>query len=235
MSVGAGEEIEWHGETYQVLVVRPLSAELLNQDGDRIEIAIDELQRFASAVDRAGVRGIITTRRTDKAEDTGVDVRIAAFDRIAEAPRGERKAAIAAEAERLSDLLGRPVSTRTLERWLAAYQRDGRAGLLDGRAGDARTRRTPSADPRVVEAINTVLAGRSRSSTLSKTVVIEQVARVVAKTYGDAVVLPSRATLFRILDEEDRGRHSFGSAKTRETTSSQPDRAFGRRGGVAAG
>ena len=235
MSVGAGEEIEWHGETYQVLVVRPLSAELLNQDGDRIEIAIDELQRFASAVDRAGVRGIITTRRTDKAEDTGVDVRIAAFDRIAEAPRGERKAAIAAEAERLSDLLGRPVSTRTLERWLAAYQRDGRAGLLDGRAGDARTRRTPSADPRVVEAINTVLAGRSRSSTLSKTVVIEQVARVVAKTYGDAVVLPSRATLFRILDEEDRGRHSFGSAKTRETTSLQPDRAFGRRAALRPG
>lgn len=53
--------------------------------------------------------------------------------------------------------------------------------------------------------------------------------------FGDDVVFPSAATLYRLLGAEDRGRFSFGSAKTRESLALQPDQAFGSRSVIRPG
>ena len=112
----------------------------------------------------------------------------------------------------------------TLQRALVrTYREEGIAGLLDKRRSRATT---SSVDPRVVEVLGEVLASRAKSSTVSRAVLIADISRRVRDRYGDEVTVPSRSTLYRLIDAEDRGRHSFGSAKTRETLSLQPGRDF---------
>lgn len=232
MRVSAGDSIRWGDQIFQVIVVRSLAAELLAEGGERLEVEIDELQRSGAPVEPAlvgcGPQG-------GEAVDDSYRAVISAIDRIEKTGRGERTAAVAEGAQRLERELGCPVSVRTLGRWLAAYRRDGSAGLGDQRVGDLPTRRGRAVDPRVLDVLETVLAGRARASTTNKTVVLELVTRIVRDRHSDAVAIPSRATFYRLLLEVDRGRHSFGSAKTRETTSLQPDRAFGSRTALRPG
>lgn len=232
MRISAGDSIRWGDQIFQVVVVRSLAAELLAESGERLEVEIDELQRSGAPAVPALVR---CGRPSGNVADGSYSAVISAIDRIEQARRGERTAVVAEEAQWLGRELGRPVSVRTLGRWLAAYRRDGSAGLGDRRVGDNPTRRGRAVDPRVLDVLETVLTGRARASTTNKAVVLEQVERIVRDRHGDAVAIPSRATFYRLLLELDRGRHSFGSAKTRETTSLQPERAFGSRTALRPG
>lgn len=230
MKVAAGEEIRWNGETFRVLVVRPLAVELRASDGDIIEVDLDEVQRLAEQAQGSVLPGAQLSLLEDELHS---DLRqwAEAIERIEGAARGQRDDVIEQEVASLSRGLGKSVSVRTVERKLSAYRRDGVAGLADGRKGSSR----PSVDTRVVEAINVVLARQSRASTRSKSVALDEIAHYVRKEFGDEVELPSRATLYRVLESEEVGRHSFGSAKTRESLSLQPDRAFGFRSALRPG
>ena len=230
MKVAAGEEIRWNGETFRVLVVRPLAVELRGSDGDTIEVDLDEVQRHAEQAQGPVLPGAKLSLLEDELHS---DLRqwVEAIERIEGAARGQRDDVIEQEVASLSRGLGKSVSVRTVERKLSAYRRDGVAGLADGRKGASR----PSVDTRVVEAINVVLARQSRASTRSKSVALDEIAHYVRKEFGDEVELPSRATLYRVLESEEVGRHSFGSAKTRESLSMQPDRAFGFRSALRPG
>lgn len=113
--------------------------------------------------------------------------------------------------------------------WLSGHRGKTSPGCLTGVRGiSPRGRRGPSIH-RVVAAINSGLNGRSRSPMTSRAVLFEQVTRIVLKEFGESVTLPSRAMFYRLLGTEDRGRFSFGSAKTRESLALAPDRAFGGR------
>ena len=230
MKVAAGEEIRWKGETFRVVVVRPLAVELRDNDGDTIEVDLDEVQRHT---EHAQGSVLPAAKLSWLEDDLHSDLRqwVEAIERIEGAARGQRDDVIEQEVASLSRGLGKSVSVRTVERKLSAYRRDGVAGLADGRKGASR----PSVDTRVVEAINVVLARQSRASTRSKSVALDEIAHYVRKEFGDEVELPSRATLYRVLESEEVGRHSFGSAKTRESLSLQPDRAFGFRSALRPG
>ena len=177
MKVAAGEEIRWNGETFRVLVVRPLAVELRGSDGDTIEVDLDEVQRHAEQAQGPVLPGAKLSLLEDELHS---DLRqwVEAIERIEGAARGQRDDVIEQEVASLSRGLGKSVSVRTVERKLSAYRRDGVAGLADGRKGASR----PSVDTRVVEAINVVLARQSRASTRSKSVALDEIALTCARS-----------------------------------------------------
>jgi putative transposase len=118
---------------------------------------------------------------------------------------------------------GTPMSARTIQRHLAAYRRDGIAGLVDGR----KTREsspTGRIDPRLVSLLEAAIDRQINLSTGTKSRVIAQVKRE-AQQLG--VPIPGRSTLYEALGNLHRSKHPFGNATTRRSQANRPDRAWG--------
>lgn len=231
MKAEAGTRILWRGQEFEVLMIRPLAVLLRDADGGEVEVSLDELNRMAHASE-SKLRGE-TLRGIADGENLTAELQLwkGAIDRILVASQtfGQKDRAVVAEAERLSQELRTAVGVRTVYRQLKAYEEHGLIGLMDQRKSDVAPPRSRKIDSRVVEAVNRVLAERSKGSTVTRTALIEQIRRVVESDYGAEVKVPSNQTMHRVLKEEDRGRFSFGSAKTRETLSLAPLGAFGQR------
>lgn len=237
MKAAAGALISWRGVEYELVVVGELAALLRDPEGNEMEVSIDELNRNAEVASPVLRRAMNGSPSSGDVLSPTLQVWHDAIERIRAASEtfGLKRKAVDDEAERLSRELGRPISSRTIYRQLQAYERDGLGGLLDQRASELRQARARSVDPRVVEALNSILGGRARSSTISKAVLIEQVRRAVLRAHGQDVKIPSNATFYRLLEDEDRGRFSFGSAKTRESLALAPDREYGSRTALRPG
>lgn len=119
--------------------------------------------------------------------------------------------------------LGVQMGARTLHRHLAAYRKDGIAGLTD-----LRNTRTSSVsgrtDARIVALMEAEIAGQTDLSTGTRSRVE---ARVRAAAAREGLKVPSRATLYRIMAQLQGARHPFGNATTRRTQANRPDRAWG--------
>lgn len=221
MRVAVGGALIWRTRKYKVVVINQSSAMLRDDDGAELEVDLDELTCEA---ERAPDNDINLRRFTPQLEDIEPDmdpwlqscIRIeAAWEEV-----GVGKA-VATETAWLSARLGRPVSTRNVERRLKRFREQG--ALPES----PRAPRKTTWDPRITEAIGHVLGGRSRASTVNRSTVIEQVERRIRQLYGDSVKLPSQATFYRLLEAEENGRFTFGSARTRESLALRPDRPFG--------
>ncbi|MDO5740615.1 MAG: helix-turn-helix domain-containing protein [Ornithinimicrobium sp.] len=118
------------------------------------------------------------------------------------------------------------VSTRTVLRWISGYRQAGLAGLADSRM---LNRYAPSVDPRWDAACLAVLREHVSSSTPTMNVVIDRVRRQVEEEHGPGVVVcPPRTTAYRRLGELSKGRHAFGSGKTRRSVANRPGGPYGR-------
>lgn len=131
---------------------------------------------------------------------------------------------VAAKAAELSQTAA-PVSERMLWRYLAAYRRDGIAGLVDQRK---RRERNPAGrlDPRLVSLLDAAITAQTNISTGTKSRVIAQVTREATQL---GVPIPSRPTLYRALGQLQNTRHPFGNATTRRAQANRPDRPWGRQ------
>ncbi|MDV3245715.1 Mu transposase C-terminal domain-containing protein [Mycobacterium avium subsp. hominissuis] len=118
---------------------------------------------------------------------------------------------------------GTPMSARTLQRHLAAYRRDGVAGLVDGRR-IRESSPTGRIDPRLVSLLEAAIDGQTNLSTGTKSRVIAQVKRE-AQQLG--VPIPGRSTLYEALGSLHRSKHPFGNATTRRSQANRPDRSWG--------
>lgn len=224
MNATAGTQISWSSTTYTVIAVSALEVLLRDAEGAELRVSLEELNRTASPATPSGPM-VPTGASTEEALPREVCVWQASLERIMsmDADGLTVEARVEREREHLSRVLGSAVTSRTVFRKLALYREEGIAGLLDKRRSRATT---SSVDPRVIEVLGEVLASRAKSSTVSRAVLIADISRRVRDRYGDEVAVPSRSTLYRLLDAEDRGRHSFGSANTRETLSRQPKRDY---------
>ncbi|MHC6595197.1 transposase [Arthrobacter sp. C152] len=130
-------------------------------------------------------------------------------------------------AAKLAELeaAGTPMGERTLFRHIAAYRKDGVAGLVDGRLirPASMSGRT---DPRVVALLEAEVSGQRNLSTGTRSRAVNRV-RVLAVQEG--LVVPSETTMYRILRRIERSRHPFGDAITRRTQANRPDRSWGRQ------
>lgn len=237
MNVKVGGRLTWRGGVYEVIVIRAMAATLRDEQGVECEVSVEELNRAAEPVADRPLRALADLGEIEQESDPELTLWREAIRRIERESEayGAKDRAVAREAAHLSKKLGRTISTRTVYRQLKAFTAHGVSGLRDRRSGDLRASRARGVDARVIEALNTVLTGRKRASTTSKAVVLEQVTVLVRKQFGDEVRMPSRATFYRLLESEDRGRFSFGSAKTRESLAMQPDGEFGRRTALRPG
>ncbi|NIG66748.1 MULTISPECIES: Mu transposase C-terminal domain-containing protein [unclassified Microbacterium] len=229
MRVVVGGSLVWRQRRFAVLFIENDSAMLRDEDGSEVEVALDELGHDATPVP-SDTSGLLNLSLQVQDIEPDMDPWLQSCIRI-EATREEIGVGKAVETERewLETRLSKTVSTRAVERRLKAFREQGTTT-----AGKCSPRKS-TWDPRLVEAINHVLGGKSRASTVSRTTAIEQITRRVERLHGDAVKLPSRATFFRLLEADEHGQFTFGSAKTRESLALQPDGKFGTRTALRPG
>ncbi len=122
---------------------------------------------------------------------------------------------------------GREVSIRTLKRKRHRYETQGLAGLIDWRIDRHRSAHG-RADPRVVDALRQAIEEATDRSTRTVTYLQWRVEQILAAEHGDGVVeMPSRATFYRLFDQVKAGRHTAGSARTRQSLANRPPGPFG--------
>jgi len=134
----------------------------------------------------------------------------------------EREAAKAAELT----AAGEPVSLRTLARFRQQYQAQGLWGLVDHRL-TRPSQLFGRVDPRVIAALRVAVSEQTGTSTGTRERVWKRAAEVLAEQHpGEQVLLPSRATFYRVMQAMDRGEHTFGSAPRRRSNASRPAAPF---------
>jgi hypothetical protein len=132
------------------------------------------------------------------------------------------------ELAKLAELkaAGREMTQRHLQRLRQAYRNEGLIGLADKRALRSQTPGVGT-DPRVVTAIEEMLAEPRGRSTVARSVMLTQLQRKLDDAYGPGEVpMPSRATFYRLMSYMDRGRRNFVSEASRRTSMNRPERPF---------
>jgi hypothetical protein len=132
------------------------------------------------------------------------------------------------ELAKLAELkaAGTEITQRHLQRLRHAYRENGLIGLADKRALRSQS---PGAavDPRVVEAIEQMLADPRGRSTVARSAMLAQLQRKLDEVHGPGEVpMPSRATFYRLMSHMDRGRRNFVSEASRRVSVNRPDRPF---------
>jgi hypothetical protein len=121
---------------------------------------------------------------------------------------------------------GHDVNVHKVKRQRQRYEAGGLAALVDHRA-DRRSSRFGRADARVVEAMRAAVAETTQASTRTAGYVLWRTEQILTQRHGDGgVVLPSRATLYRLLDRLTPGLHTTGSARTRRSLANRPEGPF---------
>lgn len=122
---------------------------------------------------------------------------------------------------------GRSVGLASLQRLRLGYQRRGVMALVDGRAL-RRTLPTGRVDSRVVDAVRQAIAEQSSQSTGTVARVRRRSGQILREQHGaDAPKLPAQRTFYRLVERLSAGRHTFGSARTRQSLAKRPDGPFG--------
>lgn len=109
------------------------------------------------------------------------------------------------EKAKLADLeaAGTRMTQRHLQRLRQAYRDEGLIGLADKRALRSQTP-SADADPRVIEAIEKMLADPGGRSTVARSVMLTNLQQELDDAYGPGEVpMPSRATFYRLMNHAD--------------------------------
>jgi transposase InsO family protein len=118
------------------------------------------------------------------------------------------------------------LNVRSLKRYRSNYRKHGLIALVDKRAARIRPERI---EPRVKEAIVSVLDDLTYSSTVSKSRVRRLVERRLDTMHGVGVVpLPSESTFLRHLNRITHSRNSGGSARSRRNAANRPETPYRR-------
>jgi hypothetical protein len=122
---------------------------------------------------------------------------------------------------------GHEVSVSKVKRQRQRYETGGVGALVDLR-GDRQPSRFGRTDTRVAEAMRAAIAEATDTSTRTASYMVWRTGQILAqRPDADQVVVPSRATLYRLLTRLTAGLHTTGSARTRRSQASRPDPPFG--------
>ncbi|MEV8638351.1 Mu transposase C-terminal domain-containing protein [Streptosporangium sp. NPDC051023] len=131
-----------------------------------------------------------------------------------------------AKADELARLGHAGVSLHTIRRKRLRYQARGLAGVVDQRT-ERRTTTAGRTDERVVQAIRQLVEENVTTSTRTGSYYFWKVERLLIDKHGPGtVMMPSRATFYRLFDKLITGRHITGSARTRRSLANRPDGPF---------
>lgn len=117
------------------------------------------------------------------------------------------------------------VSLTTMWEKKRRFEAGGATALADKR----RVRPAPPrrVDPRLQAAMLTAMSEVVRRSTVSKKHVLSRALQILRDKHGEGVVpVPSKATLYRELDDLDAGRGTFGPARRRRQNADRPQERY---------
>jgi transposase InsO family protein len=123
--------------------------------------------------------------------------------------------------------MGEQVSFKTLQRLRHGYEREGLWALVDRRFArlSSPTGRT---DERIVTAMLTAIGEQTDKSTGTAGRVRRRTQQILSAQHGqDAPAMPPERTFYRLFAVLAAGRHTTGSARTRQSLAKRPDRPFG--------
>jgi len=121
------------------------------------------------------------------------------------------------------------VSTRTLERWVAALRESGPAGIADGRSQRAADP-LGGVDERWLRMCRVVLDEHADASRPTRELVLRRISARLAAEHGEGVVPePGRRRAGEVLAELTRGSNAFtGSTKGKRSIAARPQGVYGR-------
>lgn len=242
MNVHPGDVVRWRGVSHRVVAVRSSYLTLRCTDNDdEIEVLAADFQFEAEPATATTARQLIDLRSLDTLDPgdrTVVDVWLEELAQLDELIAGgtQKTVAYTRTIGNINRRLGTRYNPVKMARQRRALEEHGVSGLLDRRRHGLSDKPTRSYDSRLVEAILTVKADQTQKSTGTRSRLMWLVRRELDQRYGEGCVpLPSRATMYRLLDELETGRHTFGTAITRRTKANQPAHMYGVRSGVRPG
>lgn len=122
---------------------------------------------------------------------------------------------------------GRRVTASAIAKRRRRYEIHGVAGMADRRT-DKPVTPHGRVDPRVVEAMRQAVEDATGQSTRTATFLFWRTQQILDAVHGSGVVeLPSRRSLYRLLEKLSAGKHTTGSARTRRSLADRPDGPFG--------
>ncbi len=144
-----------------------------------------------------------------------------AIDAVDSDPANHASTRAARVQRTLQEQSGIHIGQRQIYRYLAGYRVKGVAGLADARK--TRSSRGSRTDPRLIELIEAELKAQLPASTGTRS---RTIARVQWEASRHDIAIPSRRTMYRLLEQLDRKRGTFGPATTRRSKAARPDRTF---------
>ncbi|AZS46028.1 MAG TPA: DDE-type integrase/transposase/recombinase [Microbacterium sp.] len=242
MIVHPGDLVRWNDEDLQVVAVRATYTTLRNAEmGEDLEVLNADLAERGEPATVRSTTDVLDLGVLDElppADRKVVDVWLEELDRLSDLlEAGTKKTpAYQVTVDNVNRRLGTDYNAIKVTRQLAALDEFGVAGLLDRRRFGMADRPRSTQDPRLIEAIVSAMDGQTRASTGTADRLIWMVERDLETRYGKgAVDVPSRATVYRLMERLEAGRHTFGTARTRRTTANQPSHVFGNRTGMRPG
>jgi transposase InsO family protein len=180
--------------------------------------ALTEREHAALAERAAHVCEVLSGYRSGSADLAAPDEPRPVYD-----PAVSRMARYQAKAAELG------VDERTVRRWVKAYQRDGAAGLLDGREA-RKSHPLAGVDPRWLDMCRTVLEEHTDASRPTHGLVLARVAARLEQEYGPGRVHgPGRSKAYAVLAEITRGTNAFtGSTKGKRSIANRPVGVYGK-------
>jgi putative transposase len=122
--------------------------------------------------------------------------------------------------------LGQQVALRTLQRARHRYEGKGLWGLVDGRLSRPSTP-LGRADTRVVDAIRQAVAEQTDKSSGTVGRLRRRVQQILTEVHGgDVPPMPPKTTFYRLVGRIAAGKHTFGSARTRQSLAKRPEGPF---------
>ena len=130
---------------------------------------------------------------------------------------------------------GRPVTASAIAKRRRRYEARGVAGMADHRMSKPASPHG-RADPAVVEAMRQAIAEAAQGSSRTATYLFWRTGQILDAVHGPGTVqLPSRRSLYRLLEKLSAGKHTTGSARTRRSLADRPAGPFGAADAWAPG
>jgi hypothetical protein len=122
---------------------------------------------------------------------------------------------------------GHDIKISKVKRQRQRYETGGLAALVDQRI-DRAPSRFGRTDTRVVEAMQAAIGETTDASTRTAGYILWRTEQILTERHQpDEVMLPSRATLYRLFGRLSIGLHTTGSARTRRSLANRPEGPFG--------
>jgi hypothetical protein len=130
---------------------------------------------------------------------------------------------------------GKQVTASAIAKRRRRYELFGVAGMADRRSDKPVTPHGRT-DARVVEAMRQAVEEATGQSTRTATYLFWRTRQILDAAHGPGVVeMPSRRSLYRLLEKLSAGKHTTGSARTRRSLADRGDGPFGEADAWAPG